>query len=92
MEAAITFMVVITPLCNSPSGMYYISHRVFGKNVSGSVNFRPGCRSLSGRCFAFFIHTNDICWVCKSHTGETANWPGKMKNLTWCWGRYIFSR
>ena len=29
--------------------------------------------------------TNDICWVCKCHTGGAANWPGKMENLTRFW-------
>ena len=48
------------------------------KNITGSANFSPGCPFLSGRCFAFFKHTQmSICWVCKSRTVEATNWPGK---------------
>ena len=30
------------------------------KNATGSINVPPGCPFLSGRCFAFFKHTQII--------------------------------
>ena len=48
-----------TALCNRPSGIYILAG-VFGKNVTGSANFPPGCPFLSGPCFLFFKHTQVI--------------------------------
>ena len=43
------------PSLTDPSASIF-SYRVFGKNVSGSVNFLP-LPLLLGRCFAVFKHT-----------------------------------
>ena len=55
----------------------------FRKNFTGWANFPPGCPFPSGRCFVLFLffqtYTNDICWVCKSRTGEAINWRVKLK-------------
>ena len=39
----------------------------------------------------FQTYTNDICWVCKSRTGEASKWPGKMENFTRYRGGYSFT-
>ena len=83
MEAAITFMVVITPLCNSPSGKYIL----IGVSVKTSAG-RQIFHQVTLFCQVAvlrFSHRNDIYWVCKCHTGGAANWPGKMENLTRFW-------
>ena len=90
MEAAITFMVVITPLCNSPSGMYILVEFSV-KTSAGRQIFHQVPFSVRSLFCVFQTYTNDICWVCKCHTGGAANWPGKMENLTrFCLGRVIF--
>ena len=44
-----------------------------------SIGFPLSVRSL----FCHFqTYSNEICWVCKSSTGEATNWPGKIKNFT----------
>ena len=52
--------LTITSLCNRPSGIYILTG-FSEKNVIGWANFPPGCPFLSGRCFAFFKHTQIIC-------------------------------
>ena len=74
MEAAITF---------SPSGMYILIgfsvKTSAGRQIFDQVT--PFCQVV----FLRFSDTNDVCWVCKSRTGEATNWPGKVKKLTRCW-------
>ena len=49
----------VTSLCNRPTGMYILTG-FSEKNLTGSAKFPPGCPFLSGRCFAFFKHTQMI--------------------------------
>ena len=44
----------ITPLCDTPSGIYILAGFFKKKNVTWSSNFPPGCWFPSGRCFVFF--------------------------------------
>ena len=92
MEAAIAFMVVIAPLCNSPSGMYVLMgfsvKMCVGRQIFHQV--APFCQVTVLR-FSDIHKINDICWVCKSRTVEAANWPVKMENLTRCWEVCIFT-
>jgi len=77
-----------TTLCNRPSGIYILTE-FSEKNITVSANCPPGFPFLSGRCFIFFQpHTNDVCWVRKSCTGEATNWSGKTKNFTRYRARY----
>ena len=90
MEAAITFMVVITPICTSPSGKYILIGVSVKRQLVGKFSTRLpfSVRSLFR---VFQTYTNDICWVCKCHSGGAANWPGEMENLTRFWEGWFFT-
>ena len=67
------------PLFNRPQ--FSTVFRKKKTSLNWSPYFPQGWAFLSGCCFAFLKHTNDIC-IHESRTGEATNWPGKIKNST----------
>ena len=64
-------------LCNRPSDIYSLTG--FSEKVSlGRQIFHHVAPYYQVAVCLFQKYTNDICWVCKSRTGEATNGAGKI--------------
>lgn len=81
----------VTLLCNRPSDISLTVSLVFRKKFHSVAKFSTRSPLSTRSLFCLFQkYTNDICWVCKSRTGEATNGPGEIRgtlNFQWVNGK-----